>query len=86
MGAQLGQLAGGVAANFLVSCFTAGTPIVVDLEGNSRPIQELEVGDVVLARNEFDPAGPLELKRIEEKFVRTAAAVMELVFRGRIRR
>ncbi|MGN6548207.1 MAG: Hint domain-containing protein, partial [Aureliella sp.] len=80
--AQFGQIAGGIAADFSVACFTAGTPIVVDLEGNSRPIEELEVGDMVLARSEFDPNGPLELKRIEEKFVRTAA-VMELVVRGR---
>ena len=30
-GAQLGQLAGGLAANFAVACFTAGTPLVVDM-------------------------------------------------------
>ena len=80
-GAQLGQLAGGLAANFAVACFTAGTPLVVDMEGNSRPIDEIEVGDFVLARSEFDPDGPLELKRVEEKFVRTAV-VMELVVHG----
>jgi hypothetical protein len=40
------------------------------------------VGDFVLARSEFDPDGPLELKRVEEKFVRTSV-VMELVVRGR---
>jgi len=54
---------------------------VVDLEGNSRPIEEIQEGDWVLARSEFDPQGPLELKRVEEKFVRTAA-VMELVING----
>jgi hypothetical protein len=75
-------MVGGITADFTVACFTAGTPIVVDLEGNSRSIEELEVGDTVLARSEFDPTGPLELKRIEEKFVRTAA-VMELVIGGR---
>jgi len=56
-------------------------PLVVDREGNSRPIDEIEVGDFVLARSEFDPDGPLELKRVEEKFVRTAV-VMELVVHG----
>jgi hypothetical protein len=45
--------------------------LVVDLEGNSRPIEEIQEGDWVLARSEFDPQGPLELKRVEEKFVRT---------------
>jgi hypothetical protein len=81
-GAQQGQLAGGLTANFAVACFTAGTPIVVDMDGNSRAVDELEVGDLVLARSEFDSAGPLELKRAEEKFVRTSV-VMELVVRGR---
>jgi hypothetical protein len=55
--------------------------LVVDLEGNSKPIEEIQEGDWVLARSEFDPQGPLELKRVEEKFVRTAA-VMELVING----
>lgn len=54
---------------------------MVDLEGSSRPIEEIQEGDWVLARSEFDPQGPLELKRVEEKFVRTAA-VMELVING----
>jgi hypothetical protein len=39
------------------------------------------VDDFVLARSEFDPNGPLELKRVEEKFARTAV-VMELVVHG----
>ena len=81
MGASMGQAIGGAFANFAVACFTAGTPLVVDMEGNSRPIDEIEVGDFVLARSEFDPDGPLELKRVEEKFVRTAV-VMELVVHG----
>ena len=81
IGAQLGQLAGGLAS-FAVACFTAGTPLVIDHAGNSRPIEEIEVGDYVLARSEFDPDGPLELKRVEEKFVRVSP-VMELVIAGR---
>ena len=38
---------------------------------------------MVLARSEFEPQGPLELKRVEEKFVRVAP-VMELVVRGQV--
>ena len=76
MGASFGMMGGSLAAHFAVACFTAGTPLVVDLDGNSRPIELIEVGEFVLARSEFDPAGPLELKRVEEKFVRTAV-VME---------
>ena len=57
--------------------------MVVDFEGNSRSIEEIKVEDYVLARSEFDAAGPLELKRVEEKFVRVAP-VMELVVRGQV--
>jgi hypothetical protein len=81
--ASFGQMAGGMFANFAVACFTAGTPLVVDFEGGSRPIEEIEVGDYVLARSEFDPDGPLELKRVEEKFIRTAL-VMELVVQDQL--
>ena len=45
--------------------------MVVDLEGNSLPIEEIQEGDWVLARSEFEPQGPLELKRAEAKHVRT---------------
>ena len=84
-GALHGALGGFTRGYFLnrfaQACFTAGTPLVIDLEGNSKPIEEIQVGEMVLARNEFEPHGPLELKRVEEKFVRTAA-VMELVIGG----
>jgi hypothetical protein len=49
---------GGAVGNLTVACFAAGTPLVVDFEGNSRSIEEIEVGDYVLARSEFDAAGP----------------------------
>ncbi len=80
-GAQIGSMLGGIGADLLVACFAAGTPLVVGFDGSSRPIDEIEVNDLVLARNEFDPNGPLELKRVEEKFVRVAV-VMELVIQG----
>jgi RHS repeat-associated protein len=82
-GASFGQMLGGAIGNLTVACFAAGTPLVVDFEGNSRSIEDIEVGDYVLARSEFDAAGPLELKRVEEKFVRVAP-VMELVVRGQV--
>lgn len=40
----------------------------MDLDGNSKPIEEIQVGEYVLARSEFDPAGPPGLKRVEELF------------------
>jgi hypothetical protein len=55
--------------------------LVVDLEGNSRPIEEIQVGEMVLARNEFEPNGPLELKRVEELFTRTSP-IIELEIGG----
>jgi hypothetical protein len=81
--ASVGNMVGSATARFKVACFAAGTPLVVDFEGNSRSIEDIEVGDDVLARSEFDAAGPLELKRVEEKFVRVAP-VMELVVRGQV--
>jgi Pretoxin HINT domain len=83
MGASFGEMGGSLAAHFAVACFTAGTPLVVDMEGNSRPIDEIEVGDFVLARSEFDPDGPLELKRVEELFTRVSP-VVELTVRGQL--
>ncbi|MFO0014072.1 MAG: polymorphic toxin-type HINT domain-containing protein, partial [Planctomycetota bacterium] len=81
--AAVGNMVCSATARFTVACFAAGTPLVVDFEGNSRSIEEIEVGDDVLARSEFDAAGPLELKRVEEKFVRVAP-VMELVVQGQV--
>jgi YD repeat-containing protein len=77
---------GGFSRNFFLNryakaCFTAGTPLVVDLEGNSKPIEQIEVGEMVLARNEFEPNGPLELKRVEELFTRTSP-IIELEIGG----
>jgi YD repeat-containing protein len=66
---------------FAQACFTAGTPLVIDFEGNSRPIEEIQVGEMVLARNEFEPQGPLELKRVEELFTRTSP-IIELEIGG----
>ncbi len=54
---------------------------MIDLEGNSKPIEQIQVGEMVLARNEFEPHGPLELKRVEELFTRTSP-IIELEIGG----
>jgi hypothetical protein len=54
--------------NFLAACFAAGTPILG--EHGSKPVEQYEVGDRVWARDENDPNGPAELKKVEEVFVR----------------
>jgi hypothetical protein len=54
---------------------------VVDLEGNSKPIEQIQVGELVLSRNEFEPHGPLELKRVEELATSTSP-IIELEIGG----
>jgi hypothetical protein len=48
---------------------------------NSTYIKQIQVGELVLSRNEFDPQGPLELKRVEELFTRTSP-IIELDIAG----
>ena len=55
---------------------------MVDLKVNSRPIEEIQEGDWVLARSELDPQGQLELKRVEEKLVRTILRIALLLSRS----
>ena len=82
-GANMGSMVGGAAANFLVACFTARTPVLVSIEGHSRLAQEVRKNDMLIARDENNPNGPLELKRVEEVFTRQSP-IVELVARGRI--
>jgi len=70
------------------ACFVAGTPIRT-LDG-SKPIEEFksyeehgEDCDYVLARNEFDPNGPVRARRVLRKFVRVAP-VLNLHVGGRV--
>jgi hypothetical protein len=49
-------------------CFPAGTPIRTP-EG-FKMIEELQPGDLVLSRYEWEPGGPVESKRVEEMFTR----------------
>ncbi|MEF2246470.1 S8 family serine peptidase [Paenibacillus sp. IITD108] len=44
------------------NCFTAGTKVLTD-EGE-KPIEEIEVGDKVLAKDEFNPDGELAYKEV----------------------
>jgi hypothetical protein len=64
-------LAGALAntASILRACFAAGTPLLTP-DGH-KPIEEFRPGDWILSRDEGNPAGALEAKRVEEVFVRT---------------
>lgn len=68
LGAIQGILAfaylGGVGRS---ACFTAGTPLRTP--DGATPIEQLKPGDLVLARDEYDPTGPVEEKLVEEVFV-----------------
>jgi hypothetical protein len=49
------------------SCFVAGTPVRTPI--GSVPIEQLQVGDWVLSRNEHDPDGPVRAKRVVRTFI-----------------
>jgi serpin B len=62
-------------------CFAAGTPVLTPQ--GAKPIEELEEGDLVLARDETNVEGELEPKRIERVHHRNAA-ILELRLRGQV--
>jgi hypothetical protein len=61
------DLADAGANLYMMGCFAAGTPLLTPT--GSKAIEQFQVGDLVLARSEFDPTGPLEAKCVEELFV-----------------
>jgi hypothetical protein len=63
------------------ACFVAGTPMRTP-EG-SKPIEEIQAGDLVLSRDENDPEGAVVAKVVEEKFVRVAP-VLNVRVQGRV--
>ncbi|MBN8628237.1 MAG: hypothetical protein J0M17_22385 [Planctomycetes bacterium] len=75
----LGGLAGNYAGLFDKTCFRAGTPLVC--EGGHKKVEDLQVGDRLAARDEFDPDGPIEFKAIEEVFVRRGL-ILEVTVAG----
>jgi hypothetical protein len=52
------------------ACFAAGTPLRVP--GGSKPVEQFQEGDRILARPEGDPEAAAEVKAVEEVFVRLA--------------
>jgi serpin B len=62
-------------------CFAAGTPVMTP--DGPKPIEELEEGDMVLARDENNVEGELQPKRIE-KIHRREADILELRVRGQV--
>jgi hypothetical protein len=63
------------------ACFAAGTPLLTPT--GDKPIELFRVGDVVLSRSEFTPEGQVEVKLVEEVFVRTGR-ILHVHARGEV--
>jgi hypothetical protein len=61
-------LAGAAEAWGNRACFAAGTPLLTP--DGDRPIEQFRPGHLILSRSEFVPDGPVEVKVVEEVFVR----------------
>jgi RHS repeat-associated protein len=70
-----------VTSFFTETCFAAGT-LLLTPEG-SKPIEEFQVGDLLMSRNENDQRGAVEAKMVEEVFVRTAP-ILHLHVAGKV--
>jgi serpin B len=66
-----------------VICFAAGTPVMTPQ--GPKPIEELQQGDLVLARDENNVEGELQPKRVEKVF-RREGETLELRIRGQVSR
>ncbi len=71
----------GSVFNMFRACFVAGTPLLTP-EG-SKPIEQFEVGDKLLSRDEFTPAGEVRARRVLAKF-ETISPILNLHVGGRI--
>jgi hypothetical protein len=71
----------GNASQVVRPCFAAGTPIKT--KTGAILIENLQVGDRVLSRNEFDPNGEVDEKIVEDVFVRSAP-ILNVVVQGRV--
>jgi hypothetical protein len=67
------DLADAGANLYMMGCFAAGTPLLTP--DGDKLIEQFKVGDLILTAPEDDPQGALEVKPVEEVFVRTAPVV-----------
>src|SRR5262249_21512712 len=63
----------GLMAEILGPCFVAGTP--VETPEGAKPIEQLVEGDLVLSRDEKNPAGAVKARGGQEAFRRAAGAL-----------
>jgi hypothetical protein len=60
-------------ATVQTACFVAGTP--VRLRYGCKPIEQVQKGDRVLSRDQYNPSGPVVEQVVEETFIRTAPVI-----------
>ncbi|MCX7429307.1 MAG: polymorphic toxin-type HINT domain-containing protein, partial [Planctomycetia bacterium] len=70
------------AAKLGVLCFVEDTQVVVDVNEDgsyvTKNIQDIQVGDYVLCRDQYDPDGPLVKQQVVETFAHETDAVRTL--------
>jgi hypothetical protein len=71
--AGIGKEIAGRTARPRGNCFVAGTPIRMAF--GSRPIEQIQPGDLVLSRDENGPEAPLTTARVVQTFARHANLV-----------
>jgi hypothetical protein len=65
------------------SCFVAGTPLLTP--AGAKAIEQFRVGDLILSRAEQNPQGPVEVKVVEETFVRVAPGAVPPFGRNQVK-
>jgi hypothetical protein len=83
VGAPLKALLQRVTPRKQIGCFVAGTPLLTPT--GSKRIEQFEPGDWVLSRDENNPEGKIEAKRVEDVFIREALILIIRVGRQEIR-
>jgi hypothetical protein len=72
VGGYISSVASGSRCGWIFrrACFAAGTPMLTP--DGSKAIEDFQVGDLILSRDEHRPDGPVEAKTVEEVFVNVA--------------
>jgi hypothetical protein len=72
-GSSAGKAGSAEQATVQTACFVAGTPI--RLSHGCKPIEQIQKGDRVLSRDQYNPSGPVVEQVVEETFIRLAPVI-----------